>query len=167
MERRDCATELRAAGRELVGHAAVWDSPARIGAFVETVKRGAFARTLASGADVACLVDHDGGRLLGRTASGTLHLAEDGRGLAFTVRVPQTSLGDDVLELARRGDLGGASFGFTVPPGGDAWPAADRRELRSVALAEVSIVSFRPAYAGTSVAARMSVRMARLQLAIR
>jgi HK97 family phage prohead protease len=164
MERR-YATELRAAGRELVGHAAVWDQPARIeGRFTEVVKRGSFRTSLTAGADIACLVDHDPGRLLGRTKSGTLVLNEDGKGLAFTVSVPHTGLGDDIIELARRGDLGGMSFGFRVPVGGDAWPAPDRRELRSIELAEISVVHFKPAYEGTSVAARMSVRAARLRL---
>jgi HK97 family phage prohead protease len=166
MERR-FATELRTDGRTLIGHAAVWDTPARIeNRFTETVRRGAFRASLAAGDDVACLVDHDAGRLLGRTSSGTLKLHEDEHGLAFAVSMPQTSLADDVLELARRGDLGGCSFGFTVPAGGDAWPASDRRELRSVHLSEVSIVHFRPAYPQTSVAVRMSVRAARLKLAL-
>lgn len=162
------ATELRAAGRELVGHAATWDTPARIeGRFIETIRRGAFRDSLASGQDCACLVDHDPSRLIGRTSSGTLQLREDDKGLAYTVAVPHTTLGDDLLELARRGDLGGCSFGFTVPPGGDAWNATrDRRELRSVALAEVSVIHFRPAYPNTSVGVRMSVRAARLRLAL-
>lgn len=165
------ATELRTSGRELTGHAAVWDTPAAIEGFTETVRRGAFRATLASGDDIACLVDHDPARLLGRTSSGTLALREDGHGLAFTVAVPHTSLGDDVLELARRGDLGGMSFGFRVPAGGDAWPKPGQRELKAVELAEVSIIHFRPAYGGTSVAARaaaarLSVPALRLRLAI-
>ena len=167
MERRFATTELRADGRQLVGHAAVWDTPARIeGRYTEMVRRGAFRGSLDAGDDVACLVDHDAGRLLARTGSGTLRLEEDTRGLAFNLDVPDTSLGRDVLELARRGDLGGCSFGFTVPPGGDAWPAADQRELHAVKLAEVSIVHFRPAYTGTSVLVRMSVQTARRKLAL-
>jgi HK97 family phage prohead protease len=106
--------------------------------------------------------------LIGRTSSGTLQLREDGKGLAYTVAVPHTGLGDDLLELARRGDLGGMSFGFTVPPGGDEWNATrDQRTLRTVALAEISAVHFRPAYPGTTVAVRsLSVRACRLRLAL-
>jgi HK97 family phage prohead protease len=167
MEQR-FATELRAAGRELVGYASVWDQPALIeNRFTEVVKRGSFRATLAAGDDVAMLVDHDGSKLLGRTASGTLQLREDAHGLAFTCQLPHTQLADDVLELTRRGDIRACSFGFTVPPGGDLWPAPDRRELHDVRLAECSIIHFRAAYAGTSVAARgLSVRAARLRLAL-
>lgn len=155
VETRHAASELRAAGRRLEGYAAVWNTPARIGGFTESIRPGAFRATLATpGRDVLALVDHDPSRLLARTGSGTLRLAEDSRGLRFELDVPPTQLGNDVLALAERGDLGGASFGFRVPPGGDAWPARDVRELRAVELIEVSIVQAFPAYAATTVAAR-------------
>jgi len=151
MERR-AATELRAAGRRLEGYAAVFDSPARIGGFTEIIKPGAFRATLEARADVLALVDHDPARLLARTASGTLRLAEDSRGLSFAIDVPDTQLGRDVLALAERRDLGGMSFSFRTKAEG--WPAADRRELRAVDLIEVSVVQAFPAYSATSVQAR-------------
>jgi len=153
---RRAAVELRTvAGRKLVGYASVFDSPARIGSgFTEIVRRGAYAATLAKGADVLCLAEHDPARLLGRTASGTLKLAEDSRGLHFEVSLPETTLGADILALAERGDIGGASVGFRVPPGGDTWPAPDRRELVAVDLLEVSIISAWPAFNQTVVSAR-------------
>lgn len=49
-----------------------------------------------------------------------------------------------------RPSLGGCSFGFVVPSGGDSW-TGDRRELRSVTLQEVSVVQAWPAYANTEV----------------
>ncbi len=147
------AAELRASGRRLVGYVARWDSPARIGTFTETVKRGAFTATLASGDDVLALADHDAAAVLGRTKSGTLTLREDDQGLAFDLAIPDTQKGRDLLALAERGDLGGCSFGFTVNEGGDHW-SGDTRELRSVRLHEVSIVQSWPAYGQTSVEAR-------------
>lgn len=150
------AAEFRAAGRKLEGYAAVFDSPAPIGAFTEVVRPGAFrASLLTPGRDVLALVDHDPGRLLARTNSGTLRLAEDGKGLAFSLDVPDTQLGHDVLALAQRGDLGGCSFGFRVKDEG--WPARDRRELLAVDLIEISIVHAFAAYSDTSVQARMRV----------
>lgn len=147
------AVELRAAGRRLEGHAAVFNSPAAIGSFTETIRPGAFrASLLTPGRDVLALVDHDPGRLLGRTASGTLRLSEDGRGLVYSVDVPDTQLGHDVLALAQRGDLGGCSFGFRVTD--EAWPAPNRRELLAVELVEISIVHAWPAYEATTVQAR-------------
>ena len=148
------ATEIRATGRRLVGYAAVFNVPAQIGGFAETIKPGAFRAALAGGVDVRALVDHNDNALLGRTRSGTLRLKEDSRGLAFELDVPNTTLGNDTLAMAERGDLSGCSFGFTVPAGGDAWPTRATRELRSVNLLEISILHRLPAYDATTVAAR-------------
>ena len=149
---RRAACELRAAGRRLEGYAAVFNSEARIGDFTETILPGAFRVSLLTGKDVLALVDHDTGRLLGRTRAGTLSLAEDGRGLAFSIDVPNTTLGSDILALAERGDLGGMSFSFRATD--EAWPSAGRRELRAVDLLEVSVVQSFPAYDATTVSAR-------------
>jgi uncharacterized protein len=146
------AAEVRTEGRRLTGYAAVFGVAARIGSFNEVVAAGAFRASLASGGDVLALVDHDPSRLLARTSSGTLRLAEDAHGLRFDLDVPDTQIGRDVLALAERRDLGGMSFGFRVKQ--EAWPAKDRRELRAVDLVEVSVVHAFPAYAATSVDAR-------------
>jgi hypothetical protein len=153
IERRAAAAEIRAAGRKLEGYAATFGSEARIGSFVETIAAGAFAATLADVGDKLALVDHDPGKLLARTRSGTLRLAEDTRGLHFDLDLPDTSLGRDMLELAQRHDLGGMSFAFKVRPDGERW-SGNRRELRSVDLAEVSVILSWPAYPDTTVAAR-------------
>ena len=147
---------MRVAGRRLEGYASVFNSPTRIGDFEERVMPGCFSASLRSGRDCLALVDHDMTRLLARTSSGTLRLAEDGRGLAFSLDVPDTQLGHDVLALAERRDLGGASFGFRVTD--EAWPARDRRELRAVDLVEVSVVHAHPAYGETTVSARSRLR---------
>lgn len=151
LERR-AATEVRAAGRRLEGYAAAFATPARIGEFTETIMPGAFRASLAGKGDVLALVDHDPARLLARTSSGTLRLAEDSRGLHFELDVPDTSLGRDLLALAERRDLGGMSFGFRAVS--ETWPTRDRRELRAVNLIEVSVVQAFPAYTATSVSAR-------------
>lgn len=147
--------ELRSTGRRLEGYAATFGAEARIGPFVETIAPGAFAASLRG--DVLALLDHDAGKVLGRTRSGTLRLSEDARGLAFTLDLPDTQSGRDVLALAERGDLGGMSFGFTVPAGGEAWQG-QRRELRAVALKEISVVSAWPAYPETELALRAADR---------
>lgn len=152
MERR-ASFELRAKGRRLEGYAALYGVDTRISDFTEVIMPGAFTDTLARGGDVLALVDHDPKAVLARTRSGTLRLSEDSRGLAFDLDLPNTSFGRDILELAERGDVGGASFAFTVPKDGQRWQA-DRRELRAVTLHEISIVSAWPAYDGTIVQAR-------------
>jgi HK97 family phage prohead protease len=153
IEHRALATAVRAQGRRLVGYAATFGTPAEIeGRITETIRAGAFADTLGKREDVLALVDHDSSKLLGRTASGTLRLNEDSKGLAFEVDVPLTTLGNDVLAMAERGDLGGMSFGFRTLA--DHWTDQRTRELRSVQLVEVSVVHAFPAYSGTSVQAR-------------
>ena len=143
--------EVRANGRRLEGYAATFGSEARIGRTVETIAPGAFRSSLAG--DVVALLDHDAGKVLGRTRSGTLRLTEDTRGLAFSLDLPDTAAGRDVQALAERGDLGGMSFGFIVPTGGDRWQG-ERRTLVNVALKEISAVSAWPAYPDTELALR-------------
>ena len=126
-------------------------SEARIGRVVETIAPGAFRSSLAG--DVLALLDHDACQVLGRTRSGTLRLSEDTRGLAFSLDLPDTAAGRDVQALAERGDLGGMSFGFQVPAGGDRWEG-ERRTLVNVALKEISAVSAWPAYPDTELALR-------------
>lgn len=152
LERR-VALELRAQGRTLSGYAAKFGTEARIADFVETISPGAFRQSLQSGTDVLALRDHDAGQVLGRTKSGTLVLTEDSVGLRYELSVADTQAGRDLITMAERHDLGGCSFGFIVPPGGDSWNG-NKRTLRSVDLREISIVSAWPAYPSTTVNAR-------------
>lgn len=114
IERRGLLMEVRAAGRRLKGYAATFGTEARIADFTEVILPGAFRGSLMPSRDVLALVDHDPSKVLARTRSGSLRLAEDPRGLSFSLDVPDTQAGRDVLALAERGDLGGMSFGFTV-----------------------------------------------------
>lgn len=158
--------ELRAKGRTLSGYAAKFGTEARIGDFVEVIAAGAFAASLTAKRDVLAMVDHDRSKVLARTASGHLKLSEDSTGLAFEISVPDTQPGRDVLALAERGDLGGMSFGFLVPKGGEAW-AGNRRTLNAIDLHEISVVSAWPAYPETTVSARSNaprLALARLYL---
>jgi len=163
IERRGAAAEIRAAGRRLAGHAAVFNVPADLGGITETVRPGAFTRTLGEGRDILALQDHDPGRVLARTKSGTLRLAEDSRGLSFEIDLANTTLANDLLEMVTRGDVGGASFGFRVRRDGEHWEGR-KRELRAVDLIEVSIVSSFPAYPQTDVSARSLVSPSRMAL---
>lgn len=138
-------------GRSLFGVAAPFGSETRVADFREVIAPGAFARSLASGADILAMADHDPAKVLGRTSTGTLELRETARGLEYRLELPDTSAGRDLRELAARGDLGGVSFGFRVVK--DTW-TDDLRTLNEVELHEVSIVQAWPAYADTSVSLR-------------
>ena len=147
------ASVPQAQGRKLTGYAAVFNSPAPIAGFTEVIRPGAFKASLA-GHDIVAMIDHQPGRILGRTKSGTLRLREDEKGLAYEIDLPDTSEARDLLALAERGDLGGMSFGFTVPEGGQRWAGNKTRELTRVDLHEISVIHAWPAYNGTSVEAR-------------
>ncbi len=70
-----------------------------------------------------------------------------------------------MLALAERGDLGGMSFGFMVPKGGEEWDG-EKRTLLKVDLKEISVVPAWPAYPDTSLAlrSRQQARSARVAL---
>jgi hypothetical protein len=154
MERRSAEIELRAKGRTLHGYAALYGVETDIsGAYRESIRAGAFRRSLASGRDILALKDHRGDAVLGRTRSKTLRLGEDSKGLEFELQVPDTSDGRDILELAQRGDLGGMSFAFAVPKNGDEW-RGKTRTLLDVDLFEVSVITSFAAYAQTEVHVR-------------
>lgn len=158
LERRALTTapELRKseAGKTARGYAALFNERADIGGyFYETIARGAFTETLKK-ADVRALVDHDSGRVIGRSASGTLRLSEDDTGLAVEIDLPDTSDGRDLAVQLERGDISGMSFGFRVTH--DEWDETNdppSRTIHAIDLIEVSAVAF-PAYDGTSIAMR-------------
>lgn len=153
LEKRSFDFEIRANGRKLEGYAALFGVRAQIGAVSEEIRAGAFSETLKTRPDILALVDHNPTQLLARTRSGTLRLSEDSKGLAFSLDVPDTQDGRDLLALAERNDLGGMSFGFKAMPGGEI-RANGLRTLTAVTLYEISVVKAFPAYDGTSVQAR-------------
>lgn len=163
-ERRSLPVEIRARGRRLEGYAATFGVRARVGGVDEEIRSGAFTGSLASGRDVLALVDHDPARLLARTRSGSLRLSQDSTGLAFSLDVPDTTEGRDVLALAERSDLGGMSFGFAVAPGGET-RANGVRTLEALTLYEISVVKAWPAYEGTVINARSAIENRQLRLA--
>jgi uncharacterized protein len=137
----------------ITGHAIVVNSLSEnIGGFKERIKPGALHRTLEERIDVRALLDHDPARRMGRVTAGTLRLAIDARGLRFTIDPPPTSYARDAIASIRRGDLTGASFGFTTISddwfmGTDGVPIRHVLDLRCH---ETSLVTF-PAYLATTV----------------
>lgn len=139
----------------LVGHAAVFDSPADLGAFIEIVRPGAFADSLRT-YGVAGLVNHNLDLLLGHTRSGTLRLREDSVGLRMELEPPPSALARHWILAIERGDVRGASFSFEVERDQDErWTLGPNgvpvRELLRVRLFDVGPV-VEPAYPTTSVA---------------
>jgi HK97 family phage prohead protease len=154
LERRavDTAFNITNAGDRwtFTGYAAKFDTRSHdLGGFIETVRGGAFRRALNEGQDVRALINHDAGLILGRTASGTLKLAEDSTGLHYEVAAPDTSYARDLAESMQRGDVTQSSFSFRVRQ--DDWQKEGRGRLRTlidVDLLDVSPVTY-PAYEDT------------------
>ena len=137
-----------------VGYAALFNSTTDIGGFEEVIEPGAFDG--ADMSDVRALFNHDPNMLLARTASGTLSLRIDERGLRYEFTIPDTSAGRDLRELLRRGDITQSSFGFTIDK--EDWEERagmkPKRKIKRIKrLFDVSPVTF-PAYQETSVALR-------------
>lgn len=147
---------LTAKGKTLSGYASVFNSEAMLPGFIEVIRQGAFAKSLATGSNVRALYHHDSAALLGTTKGGTLQLREDGHGLKFELALPDTTHGRDVAVLVERGDLQNCSFGFRVAEGGDRWEQRGSvlvRELLQVDLSEITLTAD-PAYQDTTVAMR-------------
>jgi HK97 family phage prohead protease len=133
------------------GYAAVFNSASQPLPFIETIRPGAFKRSLQSGKEIRMYLNHNSDQVLASTRSGTLRLTEDTRGLMVEADLPPTSYGKDISILMQRGDVHSMSFGFTIPTNGDSWSSDGRsRELREIILHEVSIVTGFPAYEGTA-----------------
>lgn len=144
--------------RHLTGHAAVFNSLSEdLGGFREQIAPGAFADAINSD-DVRALFNHDANFILGRNRAKTLTLAEDSRGLAIDILLPDTqTVRDLVVAPIERGDVSQMSFGFSVRPGGQDWAKDDEgrvvRTLKRLRLYDVSPVVY-PAYPETDVAVR-------------
>lgn len=151
-------------GRTISGYAIVFGVESRVlwdwdGEFVEIIERGAVDETLINSSDIKALFNHDKSYLLARSVNGegTLGLSLDDHGLRFEFEAPETTAGNDVLELVRRGDLRGCSFAFTAAAEDIEYSKNGEERLRRVkrinGLYDVSVV-VDPAYTQTSVDAR-------------
>jgi len=151
VEQRAYDGEIKAAAesRTVEGYASVFNSMSEDLGFREVILPGAFSDVLDN--DVRALYNHDSNYLLARTTSGTLELKEDDKGLYYRFEMPNTSYGNDMLELFRRGDLTQSSFGFTVEK--DNWRMEDGQQVRYIervgSLFDVSPVVY-PAYSQAS-----------------
>jgi len=96
----------------LTGYASVTETPYEVGFYTETIKRGAFKRTLREDPDVQLLVNHEG-LPLARTKSGTLRLSENDRGLFVEADLdPEDPDVQALVRKMKRGDIDQMSFAF-------------------------------------------------------
>jgi HK97 family phage prohead protease len=151
LERRSATVETE--GSTIYGTAIVFGSLSEdLGGFREVIESSAVDRTFDDQIDVRALVDHEPGKIIGRLKAGTLALEKRGAGLAVRITPPNTTVGRDILESVKRGDVNGMSFSFAVVrPGGERFEDRDTglvRYISDMRIREVSLVTF-PAYEAT------------------
>jgi HK97 family phage prohead protease len=167
MERRSVRSKFNSNGNTLEGYAITFGNPTEIRengrTFNEVVSRSAinFAE------DVIATYNHRPEALLGRLSSGTLSLTVDNRGVKFSVQLPDTATGNEVKTLVERGDITGASFTFSVRPGGEVWDrSTNTRTLTALDVFELGPVTL-PAYKSTTVGLRSVNERYKLKLKLR
>lgn len=160
LERRSFDIEFRSEeSRKVEGYASVFNSRSKdLGGFTEIIDPSAFDGVIER-SDVLALLNHDQDRgVLARSRKGvgSLMLTIDERGLHYSFDAPHTTLGDELIEGLKRGDISTSSFAFTVS--GERWDKEeDGRYVRTITqidkLFDVSPV-YNEAYEDTTVALR-------------
>lgn len=141
--------------RKVEGYAMLFDTPSDGLTFEEVISREALEGVI-SRSDVLALMNHSVDRgVLARSENGegSLELEVDEKGLIYRFEAPHTSLGDELLENLRRGEIKQSSFAFDVES--DKWERkADGTWKRTINkfghLYDVSPV-YHAAYSKTSV----------------
>ena len=126
--------------------------------FEEVIERGALDGVLEK-SDVFALLNHSYERgVLARwkRKAGSLNLSVDERGLKYTFEAPKTTIGDELLENIRRGEVDSSSFSFLVEK--DTWEYTEKgkakRSIQKIGLLfDVSPV-YDAAYSKTTVSLR-------------
>jgi hypothetical protein len=156
MEKRSINFELRAKpeSRTIFGTATVFNSSYDMGWYDEEMSSDSLNE--ADMKDVVALFNHDMNMVLARTSSGTLKLNVTGNAMEYEFEAPNTSLGNDLLEMVKRGDVYQSSFAFTVEK--ESWQEREgskpKRIIRSIKkVYDVSPVTY-PANPDTMVAKR-------------
>ena len=147
--------------RRLEGRAIVFDSYSNNLGFYEKINRSAVTQELINNSDIIFTFNHDPNQLLARYRNGggslDVELREDG--VYFSFDIPNTTLGNDIYELIKRGDISNCSFCFAIADEKDSqkWDKRDGKMYREImkigGLYDLSAVTY-PAYSDTDINAR-------------
>ena len=149
--------ELLPKSRHIEGYAIVFGTQSNDIGFIETISRDAITQDLVNQCDVFCRFDHNPDKILARSNKGvgSLKLTVDEKGLKYEFDSPNTTLGDELIEYIKRGDLNKSSFCFTIADEENAqsWEKRDGKYYRTINkigyLWDVSPV-WTPAYSDSS-----------------
>ena len=127
--------------------------------FTEVIDPRAITNAFLADQDIKMLYNHSNDMLLARSTYGigTLSYEIDEYGVKYRFEMPNTTVGNDVLELIRRGDVWGCSFAFSYAKDGIRDEKRNGQNFRTViqmaSIDDFSIV-VDPAYLGTYVCTR-------------
>ena len=163
IEIRSFSINSDAESRHISGYSVVYNSlSVDLGGFREIIEPTAITTELINRSDVVMNYNHDDSLILARSRNGegTLKLSTDERGLLFEFDMPNSALGDQVLESIRRGDISTCSFAFSLNPDAscEVWTRDDENGvIRTITaideLYDCALV-IHAAYPETSVSAR-------------
>lgn len=147
--------------RTVEGYAIVFGKEsADLGGFTEVIEKNALSEETLQKCDIKCWLNHDEKRgILARykRGKGSLLLSIDEIGLHYKFEAPKNSLGDELLENLKRGDIDSSSFAFSLAEGGQKLEKRGGKFLRTITkfeqIYDVSPV-YDPAYSDTTVATR-------------
>ena len=110
-----------AESRTIEGYGIVFNSESRMlgGWFVEVIKPEAVTRAMEANKDIFVSINHDYAKIIGRGAAGNVRFTVDEKGVKYSVDVPDTTYGNDLLENVRSGLFQGSSFIFETPTDDD------------------------------------------------
>lgn len=127
--------------------------------FREIIDKESINQELIDNSDIKFLFNHDKERLLARRnrGQGSLHVELREDGVFFSFEIPNTSIGGDLKEMIRRGEVTTCSFAF-VDGDNIEWDFSDReiptRTVKSIrGLFDLSAV-FDAAYSQTEISCR-------------
>lgn len=123
------------------------------GNFKETIEKDAFKGADLS--DIPVLVNHDANLIVGRSTNESTELSVDDKGLYFKVKLPKTTVGRDLYENVKVGNINKCSFSFTVKQGGITRGKDEEgnavQSIKSIdKVLDISLVTY-PAYKDTNV----------------
>ena len=163
-ENRDFAPKIADESKRLIeGYAIVFNQKSRVlydrqqrKYFIEVIDPRAVTKSFLDDQDIKMVFNHSTDALMARSiyGFGSMAYSVDEYGVKYSFEMPNTTTGNDVFEMIRRGDVFGCSFAFTYAKDGVRDEKVDGQNLRTVikmgAIHDFSIV-VDPAYLGTYV----------------
>lgn len=167
MNKVEIRCELRSEndGRHISGKAISFDTQSNDIGFIEILHRGCISQELIDSSNIVFLYNHDYNQVIARAnkGKGTLNIDLRDDGVYFDLEVPNTTMGNDLLENIRLGNITQCSFGFSYANEEGAYKDEKidgvwyRNVYKIGELFDLSAVTY-PAYDDTYVNARMQER---------